>query len=137
MLTAPAAIAWWTDPALQNREAFTGDLSPHYWTKDESDQFLFVTTSSGAARGSAYLYSIPELVTAHADNVVTPVASVATSTELGVSTLRGGAVSDDLGRVLTGTADPATPVYASLPTDGTPWTTSQRREDHQRSERGP
>ena len=36
VLTAPAAIGWWTDPALQNREGFTGALGPHYWTKDEA-----------------------------------------------------------------------------------------------------
>ena len=86
VLTVPAAIGWWTDPDLQNREAYApGGVGPHYWTKDESDQFLFVTTDSGGADGSAYLYSIPDLVAAHTDNVVTPVASVATATELGVS----------------------------------------------------
>jgi hypothetical protein len=123
VLTSPSPIEWWTDPALQNREAFTGNLSPHYWCKDESEQFLFVTTSSGTAGGSAYLYSIPSLIAAHADNAPAPVASVATAAELGVSFLRGGAVSDDLGRVLTGTAS-ASPVYASLPTNGTQWTSS-------------
>jgi hypothetical protein len=36
--------------------------------------------------------------------------------------LRGGAVSDELGRVLSGTAA-GSPVFASLPTNGTAWTT--------------
>ena len=28
VLTAPAAIGWWTDPALQNREGFTRRIGP-------------------------------------------------------------------------------------------------------------
>ena len=130
---------WWqTDPELQNREDITPvESGPHYWTKDESDQFLFVTSTSGGAAGPAYLYSIPDLVAAHADNVVTPVASVATAAALGVSSLRGGAVSDDLGRVLSGTSYRADPGLCQ-PADGRDrLDLEQRREDHQRSEREP
>ncbi|HPM82692.1 MAG TPA: tandem-95 repeat protein, partial [Candidatus Anammoximicrobium sp.] len=123
VLTAPASIQWWTDPELQNREPYpAAGVGPHYWTRDESDQFLFVTSNSDYVTSPASLFSIPALRAAHADDAVSPLAS-ATAESLGVdvSHLRGGAISDDLGRVLSGTSTPANAVYASLPTDGTAW----------------
>ena len=131
-LAVPAhAERWWTAPELKARVAFPNAVvgnGPHYWNQDESGTFLFATT--GYSRKTidwGYLYSIDALSAANGQTTnPVPIAS-GNNVDLAPNSygLRGGALSDELGLVLSGNAyegSGAWNSHVSLPTDGTPWT---------------
>jgi len=115
------AKPWWSNPALKYDEQLVniyGAVDPHYMNKDESDQYLAFATGSGG--GTVYLYSIPALIAATATNDAAPIASGTPAALYG--NWKGGAISDDLRRIVTGNGVPlAVTINAGLPLTA-PWT---------------
>ena len=88
--------------------------------KDESDQYLFVPLASATTGVPGKLYSIPALISGVSSNDITPIAS-GTPNDL-YGNWKGGAVSDDLKKIITGNGSPlAVTINASLPLTA-PWT---------------
>lgn len=117
------AGGWWDEPVLKYKKD-TGynnasGSGPHFWNKDESDQYLFCPVGFNQADG-AVLYSIPALMSASSADQVAPIVS-GISSNFSFGGWKGGAVSDDLGRILTGNGSPAANEHASLPVSS-PWT---------------
>ncbi|MFA7160111.1 MAG: choice-of-anchor D domain-containing protein, partial [Kiritimatiellia bacterium] len=132
---AAGAGPWWaTNSAVKHKQnvlfdcgytngfAGTGitnkyNQTPYNMNKDESDQFLWVTLTANSAAPGA-LYSMAALRAAVTPTDAVPIAGSSPTNFFG-STWRGGAVSDDLGRVLCGFVA-AAPHYdlASLPVTG-------------------
>ena len=120
---------WWRAPLLQATVPLVSGVGngPHYWNMDESEQFLFATT--GYSEGDwGYLFAVDDLRNAEGAAQVTPIASGESRTLAPFSYgLRAGAISDELGRVLSGNAyegDGRWWAQASLPTDGSVWNRS-------------
>lgn len=120
---------WWKAPLLQAKVPLnygTGN-GPHYWNMDESEQFLFATTGY-VADDWGYLFSVDDLRNAEGVAQVAPIASGKSGDLAPFSYgLRGGAISDERGRVLSGNAyegDGRWWAQASLPTDGSVWNRS-------------
>ena len=115
-----SAKPWWSNPVLKYDEALTGisgAVDPHYMNKDERDQYLAMGTSSGG--GTVFLYSIPALIAATSSNDVAPIAQGNTP-DFYNTAWKGIALSDDLGRVLTGQTG-TKPDHTSFPVTS-PWT---------------
>ncbi len=113
--TAFSQCEWWQNPALKYK-ASTGvsapGAGPHYWNKDEGEQYLFCPV--GFLPGDAgVLYSLPALVSATSSAQVVSIVTGSAATLHG-GAWKGGALSDDLGRILTGNGD-STTRHASLP----------------------
>ena len=120
---------WWKAPLLKATIPLASGVGngPHYWNMDESEQFLFATT--GYNDGDwGYLFAVDDLRNAEGVSPVAPIASGESRALAPFSYgLRGGAISDDLGRVLSGNAyegDGRWWGHASLPTDGSAWNRS-------------
>ena len=116
------AKPWWSNPVIKSSED-TGvgtSADPHYMNKDESDQYLFVPLASANTSLPGQLFSIPALISGASSNDIAPIVSGTPAALYG--NWKGGAVSDDLKRVLTGNGVPtAVTTNASLPLTA-PWT---------------
>lgn len=117
---------WWKAPLLQAKVPlnYGEGNGRHYWNMDESEQFLFATT--GYSDGDwGYLFAVDDLRSAEGVTNIMPIASADSRPVAPFSYgLRGGAISDERGRVLSGNAyegDGSWWGQASPPTDGSVW----------------
>jgi hypothetical protein len=118
ILASNAAFAqseWFRDPALKYKQS-TGvsapGCGPHYIAKAKNEQYLFCPV--GFLPGDAgVLYSLPALVIATSSAQVAPIVTGSASTLYG-GAWKGAAISDQLGRIITGNGD-GTTCHASLP----------------------
>lgn len=116
-----SAAPWWKSPMIKSSED-TGvgpGTDPHYMSKDKNDQYLFVPLASANPSIPGKLYSIPALISGVSSNDITPITS-GTPNDL-YGNWKGGAVSSDLKRIITGNGVPlSVTVNASLPLTA-PW----------------
>ncbi len=130
-INSARAARWWTHPEEKARiphpdgAMFDG---PHYWNMDASGSLIFVTTGYDQKTSEfGYLYSVEDLV--GAEGLTTNILPIAhgQNADLGPYSygLRGGAISLDLGVVISGNAYEGNNNqfwgHAVLPATGAAW----------------
>lgn len=107
---------WWDEPIVKYKVPVQSG-QPHYLNKDESDQYLFYPSHTTETSALNYLFSIKTLTEAKFADDVTPIFSFTSASFHNVG-CKGGAVSDDLGRIISSV--PGAGGINSLPIDA-PW----------------